>query len=207
MLRILENCNHTYVICVLVDLLRKYKDDMAYPKLPNLIVKCLLKLSKIIAKVVDKLDLEKIFLSFHEFLLVINHDNKTQNDETGIKIIKTMLNELVQLKGNSIWEPYAVIRYHNLPDNYINKWITIILKSLNPETAATTSSGNSNTNTTAGGSSVYQMDLLDQQIKQLVNELKNPDKYEAAIPRLAQLLQEYPDIDIDYYIQQCSPTF
>jgi uncharacterized membrane protein YheB (UPF0754 family) len=77
MLRILENCNHTYVICVLVDLLRKYKDDMAYPKLPNLIVKCLLKLSKIIAKVVDKLDLEKIFLSFHEFLLVINHDNKT----------------------------------------------------------------------------------------------------------------------------------
>lgn len=66
-----------------------------------------------------------------------------------------MLNELVQLKGNSIWEPYAVIRYHNLPDNYINKWITIILKSLNPETAATTSSGNSNTNTTAGGSSVY----------------------------------------------------
>jgi hypothetical protein len=67
-----------------------------------------------------------------------------------------MLNELVQLKGNSIWEPYAVIRYHNQPDNYINKWITIILKSLNPEIAATTSSGNSNTNTTtAGGSSVY----------------------------------------------------
>jgi len=47
------------------------------PKLPNLIVKCLLKLSKIIEKLIDKLDIEKIFLSMHEYLLVINHDNKT----------------------------------------------------------------------------------------------------------------------------------
>ena len=77
MLRILENCNHTYIICVLINLQRKYKDYPSMPKLPNLIVKCLLKLSKIIEKLVDKLDIEKIFLSMHEYLLVINHDNKT----------------------------------------------------------------------------------------------------------------------------------
>ena len=47
-LRILENCNHTYVICVLFDLLRKYSDFPELPKIPNLIIKCLVKISKII---------------------------------------------------------------------------------------------------------------------------------------------------------------
>lgn len=113
MLRILENANHTYIICVLIDLQRKYKDYPSLPKLPNLIVKCLLKLSKIIEKLIDKLDIEKILLSMHEYLLVINHDNKTPNDENGIKVVKTVMNEIVKLKRDSIWESYSAVRYHS----------------------------------------------------------------------------------------------
>lgn len=77
MLRLLENCNHTYIFCVLFNLLRKYKDFNRLPKLPGLIIKCLLKLSKILEKLIDKLDIEKILLAIHEYLIVINHDNKT----------------------------------------------------------------------------------------------------------------------------------
>lgn len=77
MLRLLENCNHTYIFCVLFNLLRKYKDYHRMPKLPGLIIKCLLKLSKILEKLIDKLDMEKILLVIHEYLVVVNHDNKT----------------------------------------------------------------------------------------------------------------------------------
>jgi len=77
MLRMLENCNHTYVFCVLFNLLRKYKDFHKMPKLPGLIIKCLLKLSKILEKLIDKVDVEKILLAIHEYLVVINHDSKT----------------------------------------------------------------------------------------------------------------------------------
>lgn len=130
MLRILENCNHTSIICVLIDLQRKFRDYPQLPKIPNLIVKCLLKLSKIIEKLIDQLDIEKILLSMHEYILVINHDNKTPNDENGIKVIKTIMNELVKLRRESIYDAYAVIKCHRKPDVHIYKWIDIILKSL-----------------------------------------------------------------------------
>ena len=77
MLRLLENCNHTYIFCVLFNLLRKYKDFNKMPKLPGLIIKCLLKLSKILEKLIDKLNIEKILIAIHEYLVAINHEKKT----------------------------------------------------------------------------------------------------------------------------------
>jgi hypothetical protein len=47
------------------------------PKLPTIVLKCLLKVSKIIEKLIDKLDMEKIFMSIHEYMLVINHENRS----------------------------------------------------------------------------------------------------------------------------------
>ena len=116
MLRLLENCNHTYIFCVLFHLLRKHKNSTSLPKLPGLIIKCLLKLSKILEKLIDRLDMEKILLSIHEYLLVINHDNRTQNDEMGVRIVKTVTNELVKLKKEQIWVAYRVIECHGQPD-------------------------------------------------------------------------------------------
>lgn len=81
MLRILENCNHTYIICVLIDLLRKYQNYTSMGRLPNLVLKCILKLSKIIEKMIDSLEIDKIFLSMHEYLISVNHDNKSPNDD------------------------------------------------------------------------------------------------------------------------------
>jgi cytoskeleton-associated protein 5 len=77
MLRLLENCDHTYIFCVLFDLLKKYRNYSRMPKLPGLIIKCLLKLSKIIEKIIDKLDMDQILLSIHEYLIEIDHDNKS----------------------------------------------------------------------------------------------------------------------------------
>lgn len=119
MLRILETCNHTFIFCVLIDLLRKAKDYPHLTKLPTLVLKCLLKVSKIIERLIDQLDLEKIFISIHEYMLVINHDNRSQVDEQGIRITKTLLNEIVKLKRDEVWEPYQIIRCHQQPDHHI----------------------------------------------------------------------------------------
>lgn len=77
MLRMLENCNHTYIFCVLFSLLRKFKDYKLQPKLPSLIIKCLLKLSKLLDKLVDRLIPEKVLIVIHEYLVAIDHENKT----------------------------------------------------------------------------------------------------------------------------------
>jgi hypothetical protein len=48
----------------------------------------------------------------------------------GIRIVKTVINELVKLKRESIWEAYRVIQCHGKQDKDIYKWIQIILRSL-----------------------------------------------------------------------------
>lgn len=98
MLRMLENCNHTYVFGVLFGLLKKSKEDNSLPKLPGLIIKCLLKLSKIMDKLIEKMDMQKFLVAIHEYLVTIDHDNKTQNDDLGVRIVKTLVNEVVKLK-------------------------------------------------------------------------------------------------------------
>lgn len=40
MLRILENCNHTFIFCALIDLQKKYNNNMDMPKMATLIIKC-----------------------------------------------------------------------------------------------------------------------------------------------------------------------
>lgn len=194
MLRLLENCNHTYIFCVLFNLLRKYKDYSLMPKLPNLIIKCLLKLSKILEKLIDRLDMEKILLAIHEYLVTINHDNKNSNDEMGIRIVKTVVNELVKLKRESIWEAYRVIQCHGQADNHIYKWIQIILKSLQTQGSGTDS----------GGSTANPIDF---EIKAVMIELRNPEKFDTAIQKLNRLLEQNPHIDINDYLNECSKSF
>ena len=63
MLRLLENCAPTNIFCVLILLLRKYKGYTELPKLPGLIIKCLLKLTKILENIAHELNIERVCAS------------------------------------------------------------------------------------------------------------------------------------------------
>ena len=171
MLRILENCNHTYIICVLIDLLRKYQNYTSMGRLPNLVLKCILKLSKIIEKMIDSLEIDKIFLSMHEYLISVNHDNKSPNDDQGIKMIKTVINELVKLKRESIWDSYQVIECHGHPDQCISKWIQIILRSLSSNQFATSAF------TITPSDARTPMNQGVEEVRMIIEDLKVPEKF------------------------------
>jgi hypothetical protein len=81
-----------------------------------LIVKCILKTTKIIEKIADKLDVGQILLSIHKYLIIVNHENKTPNQDIAIKTAKTLLNELIKIKRDEIWKDYAALRQHHIPD-------------------------------------------------------------------------------------------
>jgi hypothetical protein len=101
-----------------------------------LIIKCLLKLSKQLDKLIGRLEAEKVLLVIHEYLIAIDHDNKSQNDEMGIRIVKTMVNELVKARGRQIWDSYRVIEQHETKDKHISRWIKIILNCQEKEPTA-----------------------------------------------------------------------
>lgn len=129
-LRILENCNPTEVFVVFLNLLKKYKGYSKIEKLTGIIVKCLLKVTRILDQLIDKINIERILLATHEYLLKKPASNQAKSDEVGIRITKTIVNELVKVKREEIWDYYGSIDAHGTQDIYIKKWIEIILMSL-----------------------------------------------------------------------------
>lgn len=130
MLRILENCQVTLVFVVLIRLLTRYRNDQSVPKMPGLIIRCLLKLTKILGNLKADLEVSRLLLAMHEYL--IEHRGTTAADDIGIKTIRTILNELVKLEGERIWGAYEAVRRHNTPDESIERWIRAINSTLSP---------------------------------------------------------------------------
>lgn len=130
MLRVLENANPNDIFCVLFDLLIKYRQMHSYAKILGLIIKCILKLTKCLEQIIPAVQPEKIMLKSHLYLTEFNNASNPMGDDIGIKTIKTILNELVKIFKERIWEFYAVVQNHPVPDACMHRWITVILRPL-----------------------------------------------------------------------------
>jgi cytoskeleton-associated protein 5 len=168
-LRILENCNPTEVFVVFLTLLKKYKSNSKIEKLNGIIVKCLLKITRIMDQIIDKISIERILLATHEYLLTKPAANSSKTDEVGIRITKTIVNELVKLKKEEIWDYYDSVDAHSTQDVYIKKWIEIILMSLSGGAAIQRPSTASAAQQRAPGLTGLEPDE-EQTLKSLVNE-------------------------------------
>lgn len=214
MLRMLENCNHSHIFVVLFGLLTKYKDSEEQPKIPSLIIKCLLKLSKNMEKLIEKIDLNKFLVSIHEYLVTID-SNKTQNDDLGTRIAKTLINEIVKLKKDAIWDNYNVIQNHPKPDMHLKKWIQIILKSLQLNNNGPRITVLNSVADVAGAAQqqppqenkTQSRMYLEFEIKKIITDLKDRAKYKAAIARLDKFSKQNPVYDFNKNLNKEGATF
>ena len=199
MLRIMENAEPTRIFIVLFGLFRKFKDTPG--KLPGLIVKCLLKLSKIIESLVASLNVSRLLLCMHEYLLQNPSSPlpKGTNDEIGVRIVKTLINELVKVRKESIWEDYKSVEQHPSPDQHIKRWITIILKSLHAEPEKL-----------RGGPSEDRMEPMlnsPDELKEIFKGLNSQATFSEAIKSLNEFMQKNPQTDLNQYFGSCSRAF
>lgn len=119
MLKILETCNPNTMFQLLFDLLIKHRKICGFSKFIGLIIKCILKLTKILDALLPNLDLSKLFLKFHLYVCECFNENLKNNDDLGLKMVKTIINELITIKGPSIMDYYHIISTHEKPDKYI----------------------------------------------------------------------------------------
>jgi len=118
MLRVLENAEADDMFNVLFDLLIKNRRVHSYAKILGLIVKCILKLTKALNQLVPTLHPETLLIKFHLYILEFG---ATQTEDIGIKTIKTLLNELVKVYHESIWNSYACsVQIHSKPDQVLH---------------------------------------------------------------------------------------
>jgi hypothetical protein len=48
---------------------------------------------------------------------------------------------------------------------------------------------------------------LKAEVTKIVEDLKNPDMFDDALQRLVKVLRENPDLKMEDYLANCSPTF
>lgn len=140
MLRILENCDHSDVICVLLELVSKYRTSQEKGKISTLAIKCLLKLNNILKTIIEKLHLPNIIKTITELLVNFDKTNPdlistNQSEQMIIRYVKNLFSEIVKLKGVGVIEEYNTAATENMDlffqDKFIRKWIKNILTSMN----------------------------------------------------------------------------
>ena len=131
MLRVLENCDTTFVIKALLELIKEFqdKDDK---NLISLAVKCLLKTTHNLSNN-NTIKIDKILLQIHLLLLSLQKNNpdmtkKTHNSTLIITTVKTIVGDFVKLKKDKILEDYSIsVKNHPMNDKYLLKWIKAAL--------------------------------------------------------------------------------
>ena len=140
MLRILENCDKTDVICVLLELIIKFRRDKEKFKISTLAIKCLLKLSNKLHDIIDYIIIYKVVNTLTKLIVDIDSTNPdlistNQSEQMIIKYIKNLFSEIVKIKGKRIIQEYNKAAEINLnlfkEDKFIRRWIKNILTSLN----------------------------------------------------------------------------
>ena len=135
MLRILENCDITFVITALLELIREFqeKDDK---NLVSLAIKCLLKTTHNLSENIDNVDMSKILLQIHLLLLSLQKNNidlsrKTQTSAIIINTVKNIVNDFAKFKKEKVLEEYSKsVKNHQFNDKFLLKWIKAALEKV-----------------------------------------------------------------------------
>jgi len=211
MLKMLENCNPTNTFVALIELFRLHKNAepvtgaVKTGKLPSLIIKCILKLTKVMEALIPNLNISRLLIALHEYMLV-NPSNvpKTANDDIGIRIIKTIINDLVKIRGELIWEDYKAIEAHDKLDTHIKRWINIILKSSHPGASDYATVGSTRKETPL--STPTNAESSDE-LKEIFKGLNSQTTFHDAIRSLSEYLARHPQFDLSQYFVSCSKGF
>eukprot|EP00826_Nyctotherus_ovalis_P042475 TRINITY_DN4372_c0_g4_i1.p1 TRINITY_DN4372_c0_g4~~TRINITY_DN4372_c0_g4_i1.p1 ORF type:complete len:787 (-),score=237.09 TRINITY_DN4372_c0_g4_i1:184-2481(-) len=158
-------------------------EDAPLPKVAEILIKCALKFSKMLS--LADLDVCHVLLAMHEFLLEnsLTPKPRTQYDVIGVRLLKTILNDLVKACKDDIWKYYKEsVEVHPSADRYLNRWINIILDSAKSH------------------------DSTDE-LKMIFKGLKSKATFNEAIRNLNDYMKKHPQTRLSHYLASCSRAF
>ena len=200
-LRVLEMYDPTKLFSIFIHLFVKYKDiaiiNIKTAKLPSLIAKCTLKLAKSMLNISEHLNVGKILVTLHEYLLLIPPSAipKSANDDIGIRMAKTVVYELIKIRGESIWGDYKLVQQHKKPDLHLQRWINLILGSFH---SASFSPIKSCEESEADGFDELQI---------ICQGLNSQETFQKSIQRLSEYSRSHQNLDLEQYFANYSKPF
>nr|VDD06188.1 unnamed protein product [Brassica oleracea] len=229
MLKILDNADRTSSFVVLISLLRPL-DPSRWPspgtaevyavrnqKFSDLVVKCLIKLTKLLQSTIYEVELDRLLQSIHVYLQELGMEEirrrRAGADDKPLRMVKTVLHELVKLRGAAIKGHLSLVPIDMRPQPIILAYIDLNLETL-AAARMLTSTGpvgqNHWTDSTANTPSPPP-NSADVQLKQELGAIfkKIGDKQTSTIGLydLYHITKSYPKVDIFSQLQNASEAF
>lgn len=107
--KMLESANRNYSFAALLQLLREPPSSLPYaavPKFNDLVVKCLIKLTKGLQTSMAGVDMSALLLNIHDFFMFLGVDEirrRSSADDKPLRMVKTVLHELCKMAGHKIY--------------------------------------------------------------------------------------------------------
>ncbi|KAL5730206.1 Protein MICROTUBULE ORGANIZATION 1 [Ranunculus cassubicifolius] len=228
MLKILDNAERTSSFVVLINLLRPL-DPSRWPslsstetvaarnqKFSDLVVKCLIKLTKVLQNTIYEVDLDRILQGIHVYLQELGMEEirkRAGADDKPLRMVKTVLHELVKLRGTAIKGHLSMVPIDMEPQPIILAYIDLNLQTLAAARMLTPSgpAGQTHWGDSANNSPSPATHSADAQLKQELAAIfkKIGDKQTCTIGlyELYRITQLYPKVDIFSQLQNASEAF
>lgn len=227
MLKILDNADRTSSFVVLINLLRPL-DPSRWPspatneslvirnqKFSDLVVKCLIKLTKVLQSTIYDVDLDRILQSIHIYLQELGMEEirrRAGADDKPLRMVKTVLHELVKLRGTAIKGHLSMVPIDMQPPPIILAYIDLNLQTLAAARMLTPSvPGQTHWVDSAANNPAPATHNADAQLKQELAAIfkKIGDKQTCTIGlyELYRITQLYPKVDIFAQLQNASEAF
>ncbi|KAK4798359.1 hypothetical protein SAY86_030685 [Trapa natans] len=228
MLKILDNADRTSSFVVLINLLRPL-DPLRWPspavnetyavrnqKFSDLVVKCLIKLTKVLQSTIYEVDLDRILQSIHIYLQELGMEEIRRRagiDDKPLRMVKTVLHELVKLRGTAIKGHLSLVPIDMEPQPIILAYIDLNLQTLAAAKMLTPTvpMGQPHWGDSAANNSSAATHSADSQLKQELAAIfkKIGDKQTCTIGlyELYRITQLYPKVDIFSQLQNASEAF
>ncbi|XP_020695563.1 protein MOR1 isoform X2 [Dendrobium catenatum] len=228
MLKILDNAERTSSFVVLIRLLRPL-DPSRWPspastetlanrnqKFSDLVVKCLIKLTKVLQSTIFDVDLDRVLHIIHVYLQELGMEEirkRAGADDKPLRMVKTVLHELVKLRGTAIKGHLSMVPIDSEPQPIILAYIDLNLQTLAAARMLTPTGpiGQTHWGDAVSNNTTATTHSTDAQLKQELAAVfkKIGDKQTCTIGlyELYRITQLYPKVDIFAQLQNASEAF
>ncbi|XP_054291046.1 protein mini spindles-like isoform X1 [Macrosteles quadrilineatus] len=210
-IRVLDKSEHTAVICALIkNLYDTVNNPVFSTHYQELLMKCIWKVIKFIDSWADELQYDLIFTDIHAFLRDYPSSWwKKQPSDTPLRTIKTIMHTIVKVKGPVIGEIVRNVRGVT-PDSELWTYVQKLLKHLKctnddrkVEPVMVDSQPDNRDSHKGKRMSKNSHDLLSE----IFRKIGTKDETNEGIRMLYEFKQQYPDADINPFLQKSSQFF
>jgi hypothetical protein len=194
---IIDNSDQTYLFSAVMKLLTHATQQELQGKYRDIVIQCILKLTKEYTTSKSKLDLDIVLLEFHEFLTIYSPTLLKDFSPMALRTIKTSLNEIVKTIGPNIRTHLSLIPTHKSP--VIVSYIESILKTT-PKIPTPQKERKSKLIS-------KQFVRQDQELDEIFNCIRNPETTSSGLYKLHRFIGDHPNVDFKSHLSKCTSVF